>query len=277
MLMPAAALFLAVPPLHPSVLQADFLSRITAQVASPIFLVLIAAIVFYVYALRRGALGAELGLSFATAGFVSIGMETTGLQTMPEPRLWPLTILAVAHVWLGLYRRNTVQTVVGMLCAFPIGHRSVATIVGTDICVDIEIHAAVITCLIVGTRQQNQTLLTLAAGSIALLSAIAVFPPAESISEVAFGMRIVYAIALLAVSLVLVAVLKLRKFVPSAIVTASCLTIVAARSAWTVVREVQGWQGLLFYAGGFFWLVVAIAVSVLKFARRRTNERLSQS
>ena len=88
----------------------DFLNRLTATVASPVWLAVWLIVLFYGWAMLRRVPGAEIGLLGSTLLFSVIGPQTNGLSTLAMVNPWPLLGAGALVAVIGLRRRSTAMT-----------------------------------------------------------------------------------------------------------------------------------------------------------------------
>jgi len=105
-----ALVMLSVPVGRSEVFQ-QMLSHVVATVGSPIWLTLLALLLFYTYALLRGMVKAEFGLVMAMVGLTVVGRHTIDVNTMLEPRSLPLSLLAIVHFSMAVARRHSPRAV----------------------------------------------------------------------------------------------------------------------------------------------------------------------
>ena len=63
-----------------------------------------------------------------------------------------------------------------------------------------------------------------------------------------------------------------RAFLSSSVSAVLCLSGVAVRQFWDELRQIQGWQGLVFYLIGLAWLVIGVFASRIR-ARRLSRQQ----
>ena len=110
---PLVCLGLSVPFASSSIPHTVFLEKFTQTLASPIYLSLIGAVVFYSIAFWKKVPNADLGLAFAICLFAVIGPETLNRQTTISPRSAPLILAGVLLVVRG--RNNSLMVFAGLL------------------------------------------------------------------------------------------------------------------------------------------------------------------
>jgi hypothetical protein len=99
---------------RPEPIYQGFLNTFTARLGGdPVYLTLLAAVGFYLYAALRGVHLATEALTAALAALAVVGPDTLKLGTLTEPRPMPILAAAVLQTGLGLWRRNVWRCVLG--------------------------------------------------------------------------------------------------------------------------------------------------------------------
>ena len=83
---------------------------------TPLYLTLVAALIFYLYAAARGTKGALGYFNAALGALVVVGPLTFNLNGLVAPRFWPLLAIAVIQLGLGVSRRSSIRCLVGVSC-----------------------------------------------------------------------------------------------------------------------------------------------------------------
>lgn len=99
---------------------AIFVYEVTNSIGSPVFLTLIALVVFYGWAWWRGVLHADLGAiaMLLLAVFIGPGFAGQRIWSLEDSGFhpWPLLALGPVLVAVGIQRRSSRETFVGLLC-----------------------------------------------------------------------------------------------------------------------------------------------------------------
>lgn len=95
---------------------AGFLARFMDRLGgSPLFLTVLTAGGFYLYAWSRGVRLAADGVALAVLAVAVVGPETVGWDEPAGPRAWPLAAVATLQVAVGLRRRDPWRVLAGGL------------------------------------------------------------------------------------------------------------------------------------------------------------------
>ena len=113
LVMPAALLLLAFPGKHNSKSAQVLIETLQTYGLAPALVTVIAAIVFYCYAMVRGVKMAEVGVVVCGLLCSVIGRQTLDLRTITAPQTWIWDVLAICLLVAGLIQRTTRRTVVG--------------------------------------------------------------------------------------------------------------------------------------------------------------------
>jgi hypothetical protein len=105
----------------------DFMARLGA---TPLFLTLLAAAAFYLYAALRGVHHANEGLTAVLAALAVVGPDTLDLDGLTQLRPVPLLAAAALQMALGLWRRSSWRCLVGASALAAIG--AITLPVGTE-------------------------------------------------------------------------------------------------------------------------------------------------
>jgi len=263
MAVPLLGVFLSMPPWFASPLQQNFLLTFMSQFGSPLFLTLLGCAGFYVVSIiRRVELG-EWWLSLVVIGLVFVGPRSLEFDT--EFRWLPLLMLTVVHLLLAVRRWDVVHLIAASVSALPILHSGLLAATG-EWCVAIELHLLLVVCLATAVWK-HPIALGLAGILLALFSLMASMPHGTPLEDASLQFRVSYLAALLALGLTLMIAFRLWFLLPGVAMAAACLLFIGGRLAWFSVREIRGWQGLVFYAAGILCLCVAVGVSWLKSVR----------
>lgn len=106
MLVPVLALAMALPAEIASAPYFEFLHRFVQTVGSPLWLTILAGALFYAWAWRRGAVGAEVGWLAAMMLASVVGPQTMTLRDLHFVQIWPWCVIAVVEFIMAL-RRGT--------------------------------------------------------------------------------------------------------------------------------------------------------------------------
>lgn len=93
---------------------AEFLGRFLARLGgTPLYLTVLAAGAFYLYAWGRGVRPAADGFAVAVLSLSAVGPGTLAWDELTEPRVWPLAAVAAFQIALGLLRRDAWRVLAG--------------------------------------------------------------------------------------------------------------------------------------------------------------------
>lgn len=99
---------------------AAFAYDVTSTIGSPVFLTMIGLVLFYGWAWLRGVEHGETGLTAMLLLAVFVGPRFAGQQTWSLARtdihLWPLLLLGTILVMVGVRRKSSRETFVGLIC-----------------------------------------------------------------------------------------------------------------------------------------------------------------
>ncbi len=119
LLLPTVTLLLGLPGTSGDPVATRFLLLLCGSVGSPLQLALVGLALFYSFAWWRGLRSAELGLITCTALACVAGRYSFSLDTLAPVQPWPLAVLALLQLPLGLWRpsygRTVIETVAGVL------------------------------------------------------------------------------------------------------------------------------------------------------------------
>jgi hypothetical protein len=111
---PAGLVALAAAGHSPDPVYQNFLARFIARLGgTPLYLTVLAAGAFYLYAWGRGVAPAADGLAAAVLALAVVGPETLGWDELTGPRFVPLIAVAGFQVGLGVWRREVWRVVAG--------------------------------------------------------------------------------------------------------------------------------------------------------------------
>jgi hypothetical protein len=116
LLMPAGLVYLAIAGDGADELYWGFLRHFRERLgATPLYLTVAASGGFYVYAALRGIARAIDLLALAVGALVVIGPNTLDLHRLGPARAWPLLVIAVLELGLGLRRRSAPRCLMGLV------------------------------------------------------------------------------------------------------------------------------------------------------------------
>ncbi len=127
LLLPPSALVLAFPGAPESLApEASFLPHLLAVGAAPALVVTLLAAAFYLFALVRGARGAEIGLIAALALLAVVGGSTVDLRSLVAPRAAPVALIGVFQAAMLVRDRRSwraLASAAALILALTIGLR----------------------------------------------------------------------------------------------------------------------------------------------------------
>lgn len=106
LLVPIVALVMAKPAELAAAPYFEFLQRFVNTVGSPLWLTVLASVLFYAWAWRRGVVGAEIAWLASMALASAVGPQTMTLQHPQLVQIWPWSVIAAVEITVGL-RRGT--------------------------------------------------------------------------------------------------------------------------------------------------------------------------
>ena len=264
LVVPGLACFLAFPSKDLSTLQLAFLNDVTETVAAPLLVTLATCTIFYGVAAARGIRVAEWWLSIVAMELLYVTGDSNIWSPAATLQFWSLSGIIVFHILLGIRRRSVLQALTGVLLAsVPLHHAAVESF-GWEFCVAVEVHVLLLAVLVLAISSGHRTLVSLTAFALALFAVVAVFPPFAASAEVASIFRYSYTACLVVGTATLFCFTRFWPFFNASIAGLVALSSVAARQVWLAIRHIDGWQGLVFYGAGLFWLLVAIVISFWK-------------
>jgi hypothetical protein len=149
----------------------EFLETFTTRLlGTPLFLTLVAATGFYMYAALRRAPMALAHVTAALGALAFVGPETRALDSLVSPHVIPLLAAAVLQVTLGIARRNAWHSAVGAVGLAVAIAVALPAIPGSGAWRGASLfHLAVLAVLIVGTVFDDNAGLFLRAAAIGIL------------------------------------------------------------------------------------------------------------
>lgn len=256
-----------------SIPQIQFLEEYSRVFASPVYVALCAATVFFLYAFVRKSPFAEPALNAAIGLHLVIGPATDGFMTrLTEPVVWPLLFLAGLHIGLGCWRHQPRRLVAGVLGAIATLHLTVLSDYAVNDRNAATVHLALIVILVAGIVFNDWLLKSWAAAKIAFLGGVALIV-APRVGGIEPWIPVAYA-GVLAVIAVLCAIgLKSVQFGLAATFNGVFVGVETSRWFLLWLRRQPDWQGIAFYLSGLACFALAVLVSVLK--SRRLNRTMT--
>jgi hypothetical protein len=243
----------------------EFLATFLSAIGSPVYTALLGLLVFYAYAWWRGTRIAEWGLVGALLAACVIGRQTTDFATLSSGAWWPLVVLALAQLCLGLSRRSSARSFGGALAAIAAASLAFR---GTQFFANFgatPVHLVLLAVLLVGFAFSDRFALILRKiGAVTLLSfglVAAFLPQAAAVSAV---MRIAYLALLSAIAFVCWVPAADRWYLVAGSLNAASLSLTGISSLqqpWARTVGTRGFQPLLW---GLVCFVLAVWISARK-------------
>lgn len=231
---------------------------------SPVFLAMMGLLAFYGYAWIRGLRRAETGFIAILLLAVFIGPNSFGVRTFvpsfEDTQVWPLIVLGILEISLGVYRRSSRETLAG---AYSLSLAVGLLAAGTQLSgfkASITFHLMLASTLIVATVFQDvlaKRLRFVAAGGIGTASLIAILAgprfglPVESVGGYVGGMTV----------LAFAYGLQLRSWPFVAVGAINCCGGLASVGLWIVrwLRDLSIPEGVK----PLLWAMVCFSIAVL--------------
>ena len=268
LLAPVVAVWLSLPGEGWSVPQTTFAQTFAATLGSPLFVALLLACMFLVFAIRKRVEGGGVLLSVATLLLTVIGPGSMSFAEWHAPNLWLVLSLAFVHLAIGYTRRSTPQCLLAMTLACFVAD-AVLSQFAPAIRFGLEVNVVMLAVIAAGVITRSSELQFVGASMATILSAV-VLLPIEFVEAVPFGWRVAYAALLFTMVLAIAIRWRLSAFVAACVGTGASLFGLAGYEIWQLIKDIPGVRGLLFYAAGIAWFVLAAGISIAK-ARQRSR------
>lgn len=268
LLAPALAFWLAMPSDAWSVPQASFAHVFATNLGSPLFATLLLACVFFGLGLLRRVAGAGTGLSIATCLLAVVGPSSMSFPESPTPDLWLVLALACAHVAIGYRRQSTAQCLLAMVLACFVADSTLAQF-GPEIRFGVEINVLMLGVIAAGVITGSFDLQVVGSCLATIMSAL-VLLPIDVLEQVPMAWRTGYAVSLFTIVLAITVRWRLGAYLAACVGTGASLFGFVGYEIWQLVKDWPGIRGLLFYAAGVAWFLLAAAISIVK-ARHRAR------
>lgn len=242
----------------------QFVNEFVSTAASPVFLALIGLSLFYGYAWLRGIRRAELGFVVTMFVLVFTGPKSL-LPHLADPHVWPLGLLGVVEMALGIFRSRSKEVLAGS-CALSL---AIGLQIGgtsfTGFQATVTFHLVLASLLITGGMYRDRLAMFLRkVGAVTLTVTCATALMMGNRLGVTVDVLTAYAIGLTALAFVWGLVLGERLFVVAGIVNCASCTGGFVWWGWSLLQRLTIPDGV----GSLFWgvvcFVVAVFISILK-------------
>jgi hypothetical protein len=239
------------------------------DIGSPIWLSLVLAAVFYALAVIRGVRSAEVCLSLALMVLTVAGPRTLDLQTMTAPNVWPLAILAVFQLGLGVYRSESRLTLIGCVCSIAVLQVRVLDSAGAGqfIAIATSPSLIVMSILIIGAtfRDDFARLLRLTGAPLLVLCTVAGLALVDRQGSTnVFWIGPLFVVLMTVVSWSYGSVVQMRVYQLASLLCGTAGSLGLAEMAAVYFIRESGWQGAMSFVTGIACLMIAAGISSWK-------------
>ncbi len=269
MLVPLLCLYLSLPAARASGPYEEFLRRLVQQSGSPVWMALLAAIVFYVHAMLRRVASAEIMLVLTLLIATRIGPQTMDLSTLTASQLWPLVSLAVLELGLGLARADSHRVLVGLTIAIAASHLVLRPWARIGILEEAAVLSGLMLAaiLFVGAvyRDDFATLLRISGAPLIVMATLASATVRLRFADtVPFWFVLVFVIMMVALAFGYAAVVRMQLYQLAGVLSASTGTLGITIDVTVVLIHHSGWKGATSFAVGIGCFVLAVLISSWK-------------
>ena len=267
LVLPAVAVFMSFPPTAVDRSCAEFLAILMAGAGSPAWVVLLAALSYYAYALARGERRAEWGVAAVLFVLAVAGEKTTGLWTLTAPRALPLAALAAFAGVTGALRRSSWRwalSVVASAAALSILFGDTRFVAARGA---VPVHLALFGLLAVGALCRDRFarfLQDAGAPAMAVLFASALFLGGRIAPDAPGAFVAAYCAAMMAATAVYWWMVRNRRYVWALALQATAGTVYGCVSGAALLGSPTGPRGLAPILLGALSFAVAVGVSSVK-------------
>lgn len=250
----------------------DFLADFVRTAGSPLCLTMFGLLAFYVYAWRRGAAAAELGVTAMLALACFVGLDTVDGRTLTPAAPWPLAALAAMQLFAAATRRSPARWFAAAVCGAgalsAAGPGSILSAYGGAI----PLHLVLLAALLIGIFGRDAFALVLrktCAIVLPLLGMATIVAPA--FANIPDAARLAYMLVITAATCAAWFVLRdpwyLAAFGANVLSTGGTMMWIL-HDLWG--RSVAA-RGFLPLTWGLVCFVIAVLISVLKAARQERS------
>jgi hypothetical protein len=267
MILPAAACGLILFEWNDSLPYRLFQQEFTTTIASPLFIGLCCATLFYFVALRRGVPLALPAFTITLLGFTVVGPKTVDPLTVTEFQPLPLLLAGSVLLTRGLFDRRSGRFFLGLA--------------GITLWIGVEFwpywssftllmsftHLLLASCLLSGVcfrDNLSRDFLFLGMIGLCLAAFLALFHPPELPNWLPDWSRPVYVLGLIATALMIAYPCRLPPFFYVALTMLLGTTIESGRLLLELLQSLVDWRGLSSFLIGFAILLLGILVSAGK-------------
>ena len=269
MLIPIIATVLSIPSDNSSLPYAEFLQRFIEQLASPLWLTLLASCAFYGWAWWRGVALAEFGVLMVLVLLTVVHSETTNVRTLQAPVAWPLFVIAVIEVIIAHRTKLSVRALIGSVSlavgvSFYLFQTEALTVRIAVLCM-----TSLAVLLWIGLHFQDRlAALCRRVGAILLVvTTIAgnIWSAELSQNESEFSLRaLAFTVTMIGLAWWYATIVRM----PHYMLAGLCNLGIGVKAAiWYLLnwlRSVAAWQGITSFLLGLLWLLVAVLISSWK-------------
>ena len=269
MLVPLLSLYLSLPVLSAFGPYREFLFRLTQQMGSPIWLTILAAAAFYGHATLRRVSGAETMLAFTLLAATRIGPQTLDVTTLASPQLWPLFVLAVVELLLGLVRSDSHRVFVGL--AISIGGLQFSlqswTGLGLAGATGLPLMLLMAAILVVGGiyRDEFAWLLRVCGAPLIVLATLgSLVAGLGDPDHLPVWLLVTFVVSMAVTARVYAAVVRMRLYQLASILSGSLGGVGILLDVSVIQLHNSGWKGANSFALGLGWFLMAVLISCWK-------------
>lgn len=267
MSVPLIGLFLSFPSTSSTGAYDEFLSRLIHEVGSPIWLTLFAAIVYYLHAMMRGVKSAEFWLVLMLAMATRVDSSTIHLFVPSAPQSWPLALLAILELSLGLRKWQSPRVFFGLILVSTLAYfelKSQSRLLSLIIPASLLLTSVLCVGLIF--RDEFARLLR-EVGAPLIIAAMVATIGAAHLSKVE-GLP-AWSVTAVGVILVCIAIgysvlAQMKVYRLMAYLTGSLGTLELTVRTTVLLIHDSNWGGALSFAIGLGWFVIAVLISSWK-------------
>ena len=265
MTVPFISLFLSLPSTSSTGAYDEFLSRLIREVGSPIWLTLIAASVYYIHAMIRGVKSAEFCLVLTLAAATRVDSSTIHLLVPSAPQSWPLILLAILELSLGLRKWGSPRVffgmmLVSMLVYFELKSQSRAL----ALVIPLSLSLTSILCVGLIFRDEFARLLRDLGAPLISAAMMGTIGAAHLTQWIPVWSVPVIAVILVCVATGYSVMTRMKVYRLTAYVTGSLGAVeITVRTTVLLIHD-SNWGGAMSFAIGLGWFVVAVLISSWK-------------
>lgn len=266
LLLPFSAIYLAWPGINDSTLYLQFVDQFTEQLAAPVWLATMLAIVLLTYAMLRRIRSSEIALSASLVLFAFLQPAGSGFRSFSDPSQIPLILAASMQVWAGWRQKASVKVFAGLLCCIVVIRSLIPTsdVLTRDI---VSWYLSLAAVLFVGLTMKDWFADFLRQLAGLMLTATCLAPPIlvwMNLLDIGSFHAAGHMIGATVASFVLSWMTQGQPFRTVAVVNSSAITLAGSLKLIQFLIRLPGGKGILWALGGLLWLVMAAVISARK-------------